>query len=326
MSKFLSLICLFLAAFTLSASDAVIPPALKPGDKIAIVTPAYAIAGKFIDGMANTLRSWGYTPVVMPHAYESSDGLYAASDSKRAEALMQAFADPEIKAIICSRGGYGTNRIIPLLDAEVVKANPKWVVGYSDVTILHSWLDNLGIASVHGPMGEHLTVSPADASSLALKKLFAGGHNLSYAEPSHKLNRPGSAQGRMLGGNFIVANNLAGTGYDPFDIADGEDVILYIEEVGEKIYAVERMLVRLHQSGALSRVKGIVFGEFIGYSPDASFRTMEAMINQRLNEWGYSFPVAYNFPFGHGKNSYPIVNGADARLTVTDDSVTLQFL
>ncbi len=326
MTRIFLLISVILASLvSSSASGIVIPPTLRPGDKIAIVTPAYPVLGKYIDGMFNTLTQWGYEPVVMPHAYSHSDGIYAATDKARADDLNKAIADPEIKAIICSRGGYGTNRLIPLLDDEAMKANPKWIVGYSDITILHSWLNSLGIASIHGPMASHLSKYPADESSEALKQIFSQGPEIKFTAPAHKLNRPGSAKGRMLGGNFIVANNLAGTGYDPFDIPENEDVILYIEEVGEKIYAVERMLVRLKQAGILDRVKGIVFGEFTDYAPDQSFRSMEAMINTRLDEWGYDFPVAYTFPFGHGRNVYPIINGATAELTVTPDLVTLQF-
>lgn len=326
MTRTLILLSIVIASFfSSSARDIIIPPNLEPGDKIAIVTPAYPVLGKYIDGMVNTLTQWGYRPVVMPHAYAHSDGIYAAPDKARAEDINKALADPEIKAIICSRGGYGTNRLIPLLDAEAIKANPKWIVGYSDITVLNSWLNSLGIASIHGPMASHLTKYPTDESSEALKQILSHGPEIKLTAPSHKLNRAGSAKGRMLGGNFIVANNLAGTDYDPFDIPDNENVILYIEEVGEKIYAVERMLVRLHQAGILDRIKGIVFGEFTDYAPDQSFRTMESMINTRLNEWGYNFPVAYNFPFGHGRNVYPIINGATAELTITGEDVTLQF-
>lgn len=190
----------------------------------------------------------------------------------------------------------------------------------------------VGVASIHGPMAKPIANRSQQPESVDyLFQILEHGLPLTYTLDNHEHNKLGTAQGRLLGGNFIVVNNLAETPWDVFNPNDDEDVILFVEEVGEKIYAVERMLLRLHQSGALSRVKGIVFGEFTEYKPDENFETMEDMIHHWLHEWGYydddsQMPILYGFPSGHDDSiNWPLVLGANCTLTIGPTHATLTF-
>lgn len=153
-----------------------VPPPLKPHSKIAIVTPASAVKDAVIDTAVVKLIQRGYEPVVFPHAYGKEYGSYTASDQKRAQDLMDAFADPEIDAILCTRGGYGTVRLLPMLNADVVRANPKWLIGYSDISDLHAFMTHAGVASIHGPMAGHLATEPDTiAATEHLFEILANG-------------------------------------------------------------------------------------------------------------------------------------------------------
>lgn len=308
------------------AQDSItIPSPLKPGSKIAIVTPASYVYEKFIDGAVEALNDRGYRTVVMPHARGKEFGSFAASDALRAADIMRAFKDPEIDAILCARGGYGTVRLLEMLDTAAIKANPKWLIGFSDITALHAMMTHLGIASIHGPMCSHLTKKePADTSLTYTFALLEDSLPLTYNLPHNQYDIPGHAKGRLTGGNLMVANGLAQTEYEILNPGAGDDAIIFIEDVGEKIYAIERVLMRLHQSGALKKAKGLIIGEFTNYKPSDDFTSMEEMISYWLNKWGYdSIPVLFGMPSGHGDVNYPLLFGAKAELSVTPEGSTL---
>jgi len=299
-----------------SQDSITIPRPLKPGSKIAIVTPASYIYEKYINGAVEALEARGYRPVVMPHARGKEFGSFAASDPLRAADLMVAFRDPEVDAILCARGGYGTVRLLEMLDTTVIKANPKWLIGFSDITALHAMMTHLGIASVHGPMCSHLTKKePTDTSLTYTFALLEDSLPMTYTLPPTRYDMPGYAEGRLVGGNLMVANGLAETEYEILNPTD--DAIIFIEDVGEKIYAVERVLMRLHLSGSLNKAKGLIIGEFTDYKPSDDFESMEAMISHWLKKWGYaSMPVLFGMPSGHGDVNYPLLLGAKATLSV----------
>ncbi len=306
-------------------STITMPRPIAEGSKIAILTPASYVLDRYVDGAVKALEARGYRPVVMPHARGRNFGSFAADDQQRAADLMDAFADPEIDAILCARGGYGTVRLLHLLDTATIKANPKWLIGFSDITALHSMMTHLGIASLHGPMCSHLTKKePTDSSLVYMFDILTGSMPLTYELPPTQFDMPGQASGRLVGGNLMVANGLAQTEYEILNPAEDDDVILFIEDVGEKIYAIERVLMRLHQSGALKRAKGLIVGEFTNYKPSDDFESMEAMVSHWLRQWGYDhMPVLFGMPSGHGEVNYPLILGAPASLIVTPSGSTL---
>ena len=326
------LLTIALIATSMLASAQIIPASLRPGSRIAIVSPSSSIDSKWVLQCADSLTARGYEPVIFPHALGKNWGSYPATDQEKLEDLTAAFADSTIDLILCSRGGYSSTRLLPMLDEELIRNNPKWLIGFSDISALHALMAKAGVASIHGPMTRPIASPGAQKESVDyLFQIIEQGLPLTYTLRNHPYNKPGVAQGRMLGGNFIVINNLAETPWDVLNRGDEEDVILFVEEVGEKIYAVERMLLRLHQSGALGRLKGIVFGQFTEYKPDENFETMEDMIHYWLREWGYyadgsQMPILYGFPGGHDdKINWPVVLGANCTLAIDGESATLTF-
>lgn len=306
------------------------PKALEPGARIAIVTPSSAIDSMAVVRAMELLEAQGYQPVPFPHAFGRNYGTYAANDTLRALDLMAAFTDPEIDAIMCSRGGYGMVRLLPLLDAEMIAKNPKWLIGYSDISDLHALMYHAGVQSIHGPMCGHLGDAQADSLSTAyLLQMLEQPEGWSYTLPAHPYNNHGFARGTLVGGNFITVNGLAETEYDILNLPAEDGIILYVEEVGEKIYAIERMLMRLHQSGALGKLKGLVIGEFTDYKPSKDFETVEDMIHYWLKEWGYydldDFPIIFEMPSGHGDINYPLILNAPVTLNVTEDFATITW-
>lgn len=308
----------------------IIPAPIPDSAHIAIITPASAIKDKLLDKAIEKLCQRGYRPVVFPHAYGDDFGSYAANDSSRAADFMSAFTDPDIDAVMCSRGGYGTVQLLPLIDIDSIKAHPKWLIGYSDITDLHALMHHAGIASIHGPMCSHIGDAKSDTTSTNLLfEMLTDSLPFTYEVPAHPYNHMGSAEGVLVGGNFITANGLAGTKYDVLDLPAESNSILYIEEVGEAIYAVERMLIRLHQSGALDKYKGIVLGEFTSYKPSDDFETMEDMFYYWLQRWGYydrpDYPIIYEFPAGHGDINYPLILNAPVSVSALDDKSVIAY-
>lgn len=327
MLKYLTLIVATLSCITMNSQ--ILPKPLRPGSKIAIVSPSSACDTAVIEEALDTLRAYGFEPVPYPNIYGKNWGSYPATDSAKIADLTNAFADPEIDAILCTRGGYGCTRLLPELDIAAIRANPKWLIGFSDISALHALMYKAGVVSIHGPMCKHLGSKPEyDESKAYLFQMLTQGLPMTYEMESNDFNKSGWGKGRLVGGNFIVVNNLAETPFDVFNIGKDEDIILFVEEVGEKIYAVERMLLRLHQSGALSQVKGIIFGEFTGYDPDEDFGSMEEMIHYWLNLWGYydtEIPILYCFPAGHDEINFPLPMGALTTLTVDESGATITF-
>lgn len=309
--------------------EIIVPPALKPGDVVAIVSPATIVKPEYIDGACDFLRNVGLIPRVMPHAKGPAQGSYSASDADRLADIVTAFKDPEVKAVLCARGGYGCNHLLEDLGAPLLRENPKWLIGFSDVSALHALSLRAAVVSLHAPMAKHLATLPADHyCTRALIHTLSAGLPVEYMVPYHPFNRLGEAEGLLIGGNLAVINGLAASPYDPFRIAqeaEEEHPILFIEDISEAIYAVERMLLRLHLAGYLKSLGGLVVGAFIEYKPDRNYPDMETMISSLLDRYGYTFPVAFGFPAGHTDDNLPLPMGARATLTVTEDATTLSF-
>lgn len=301
------------------------PPLLRPGDSIAIIAPATIVKKEYVDGAAEFLRRQGFNPLVMPHACGEPDGTYASSLKHRLDDFLTAWTMPEVKAVLCARGGYGAAHLLPHIPDSVIRLNPKWLIGFSDISALHALTLKNNIASIHGPMAKHLTLEGDDNlySGLLLKAITTSDDTVIKWQSS-PLDRQGECCGRIVGGNFAVLSGLAGTPFDVFKRSLSEDIILFLEDIAEPIYKVDRMLTGLYLSGTLTKLKGLVFGEFTEYKGDANFPTVEDMICQRLREWNVrDIPVAFHLPVGHISDNYPMVEGAMATLSVTSDENSL---
>ncbi|MCM1348017.1 MAG: LD-carboxypeptidase [Firmicutes bacterium] len=294
----------------------IVPPFLKEGDKIAIVSPAGVTRSRNVYNALPVLQSYGWEPFTSPHAFGRHATFSGTPDERYAD-LEQALLDPEVKAILCSRGGYGAVHLLERLDELPLRDNAKWIIGFSDISALHALMHKHGIASIHGPMAKHIAShSGEDSDSQALIEILTGKGQTFEVAPN-KLNRPGTATGPLLGGNMAVLTGLFGT---PFNIFKPGS-IMFIEDVSEPVYKIERMMYQLKLSGVLSQISGLIVGVFTEYSPDVDGRSMEEMIHELVAD--YDYPVAYGVPFGHGSRIIPFVEGVEATLTVSPDAVTI---
>lgn len=300
-------------------SDCVVPAFLKPGDKIAIIAPAYTTAMENVLGAAEVIRSWGYEPVIGANVGKVDAGKYAGTVKERTSDLVAAIEDPDIKAIICTRGGYGTIHMINLLNPELFSSNPKWLVGYSDITTLLEMETCAGVASIHGTMGNTIAKGGEDATCQTLKALLEGKVP-QYQLAAHPQNRPGKATGTLVGGNICTfAANL-----DTWaDATSKEGIILFIEEVEESMHRIDRLFNMLLMRGLMDRCKGVILGDFTDCGSEFDYGSIEAMLNTYLKD--YNIPVLCGFPAGHDKVNMPLVMGASATIDVRTDGATLSF-
>ena len=300
------------------------PPYLQSGDRVAIVAPARKIALHEIEPAIALLRSWQLDVVLPEHLFDS-DNQFAGDDNTRALTLQQQLDDPSIRAIFCARGGYGTVRIIDLLDFTRFREHPKWIVGYSDITTLHSHIHrHLGIETLHAIMPFNI---PADALHThypavdTLRQALFGGE-LSYFLPTNPLNHIGTAQAPLVGGNLSILYSLCGS---PSDI-DTDGKILFIEDLDEYLYHIDRMMMNLKRSGHLAHLAGLVVGQMSDMHDNTIpfGSTAEQIILHAVSE--YTYPVLFNFPAGHnGTDNRALILGHTATLTVTPTRSTLTF-
>lgn len=302
----------------------VMPKPLKTGDTIAVISPSSVPDSATVAKGCATLRSWGYVPVVGAHALSSYHG-FAGTADERATDLLWALRNPSIKAIICSRGGDGAVQVLQRIPLNEFRNHPKWIMGFSDVTALHSAEVAAGVMSVHCSMCDGIAMrGERDSVNMILRKLLQGDLP-TYQAPAHPLNQQGEATGILVGGNFSVFCGLAGSEYDFLNRAD-EGLILFIEDTDESMTKVDRMLHQLEIRGVLSKLKGIIVGHFSKYkSPENGFADMYEMLHEYLQH--YQIPVCYDFPVGHhsGKN-YPMVEGCKVNLKVGQDGTLIQFV
>ncbi len=291
------------------------PRPLKPGDAVAILSPASAIKNELVDSACKTLESWGFRPVVCPHC-KGSWGSYSGTIEERMADIREALADESVRAILCSRGGYGVVHLLEHFEPGMWQRDPKWVMGFSDISAFHAALARDGVASIHSPMCKHLTNHPDDESSRSLRAILTGTMPDYRVEPDHR-NRQGVAEGQIYGGNIAVLSGLLSTDFNLLR----KDHILFIEDIDEAIYSIERMLYHLRLGGVLASTRALIVGQFTEYKPSKDFDNMYDMVQRIVAD--YDFPVAYNFPVGHVDHNLPIVEGSHARLEVAADSVRL---
>ena len=302
------------------------PEALKPGDKIALISPASTPGDENPEKAAATMRAWGFVPVIGQHVL-TKHHMYAGTIDERCADLRWALEDPEIKAIVCTRGGYGSAMLLDPMTHQDFNRNPKWIVGYSDITALHSAMVCSGVMSLHANMGGALGERGADDDiNLMLLKVLTGTLP-SYTVPAHPLNKMGTAHGIVLGGNMAVFCNIGGSSEWDFldrDNVRGRDIILFFEDVSENMPRVNSMLQQLRLKGVLDHVKGIIVGRFTEYEPRDGYTDMNEMLSETLNK--YNIPVCYDFPVSHDESwNYPMIEGCPATLDVTPEGVKLTF-
>ena len=295
------------------------PPFLQKGSVIRIVSPAGKCEAEPLEGMVRWLKAEGHQVDLSRHA-AGSWFQYAGTDRERLTDLQEALDDPAVNAILCSRGGYGTIRLLEHLDFRGFRKHPKWVAGYSDITLLHSLLHRKGFRSVHGAMCRHSLGEDGlpNESFLRLMALLRGDKN-PLTWPRHPLNRPGMTTAPLTGGNLSLLYALAGTPYE----ADTRGKILFIEEIGEYLYHLDRMMVSLRLAGKLKPLAGLVVGHFTGMkdNDDPFGNQAEEIILDAVREYG--FPVAFGFPAGHAQPNFPLVSGGTYTLITGSEGCSL---
>ena len=294
------------------------PRPMAAGDKIAILSPASIIKEEYVTGAVETLGRFGFAHEVMPHTLGRL-GSYSGSRRERLADFESACSLPDIRAIMCSRGGYGAVHLLDALDKLPLEDDPKWLIGFSDVSALHALMAKHGIVSIHASMAKGMCSGVGNHLNRMLVEMLRGERPGMAGEMS-VFNRTGTGRGVLRGGNLAVLDGLFGTPFN--DIVPG--CILVIEDIAEPIYKIERMLYRLKLSGVLNRLSGLIVGAFTEYKADSNFETMEEMINEMLG--AVDFPVAFGAPIGHIEENTPWFHNAPACLTVTPCGWTLSYI
>lgn len=308
-----------LLSITMQAQTSMItPPYLQKGDTVAILATARKHIVKSMQPTIDLLESWGLT-VVIGKSIGLEENQLAGNDEQRAADLQEQLDNPNIKAIWCARGGYGTVRVVDLVDFTQFKKSPKWLVGFSDVTVLHNHLNTMGYKSIHGIMPISLAKASKEAVESLRLSLF--GQPLQYAIDPHPMNRLGKATGEVVGGNLSILYSVLGS---PSAI-DCKDKILYIEDLDEYLYHVDRMMMNLKRNGCLESLKGIIVGSMTDMKDnDIPWGKNALEIVQDVTKQ-YNIPIVFNFPAGHIHDNRALILGATATIEVTENCSTVVF-
>jgi muramoyltetrapeptide carboxypeptidase len=288
------------------------PPYLKENDLVTIIAPAGKIAASLVANGVRQLEQWGLRVKTGKYVGEEYMG-FAGTDEQRCTDLQTAINDTESSAILCARGGYGSGRIVDNLDFSPWLKNPKWFIGYSDITIFHARLQRLGLQSIHGTMPKNFPQGSSNESTELLRKALFGELQR-YDIPVHPLNKPGYAKGVLRGGNLSLLVNMSATPDD----TDMDGAILFLEDVDEYLYSIDRMMNNLQRSGKLRKAAGIIVGDFVNSKPDDVLpgKTAYEVIAGYLNP--LNIPVCYGFPAGHAEPNYALYFGRELSLEVKD--------
>lgn len=288
-----------------------IPPYLKNGDSIGICCPAGYITAEDIQPALQKLAEWGFA-VKTGNTIGKKDFTFGGTDEERAADFQQMLDDRSVKAILCARGGYGAVRIIDRIDFKKLKSNPKWIIGFSDVTVFHSHLNvNHRIASIHSKMCNSFPsdwdkAEPEQKETIESIRKCLTGEKMKYLFTPNEKNKTGLATGELVGGNLKTLESLAGSRSD----IDTTDKLLFVEDTGEYLYSIDRMFWNLKRTGKLSKLKGLIVGGFKTKKDDAGEefgKTLEEIVLEKTSE--YNYPVCFDFPVGHQKNNYALKCG-----------------
>ncbi|MBI5217500.1 MAG: LD-carboxypeptidase [Bacteroidia bacterium] len=299
----------------------IVPPYLKKGDKIGIVATARKITEAEVMPAVEKLKEWGLEPVPGKNIFKESNQ-FAGTDDERASDFQEMLDDYSVRAILCSRGGYGTVRIIDKLNFDNYKKIPKWLIGYSDVTVLHSYFNKiLSCETIHATMPLNFPSDGVDNDSLLTLKKVLFGELTEYKIEHDVFNRSGEAMGKLVGGNLSIIYSLRGTFID----VDTFGKILFIEDVDEYLYHIDRMMMNLKICGKLSGLKALIVGGFIDMKDNAVpyGKTAYEIISDAVKE--YNYPVCFGFPSGHIQPNNAIILGREVTLKVTGKCSVLSF-
>jgi len=294
----------------------IIPQKLQIGDKIGIISTARKITIEELTPAIKILESWGLKAVLGDNLFEV-DNQFSGTVKQRTADLQGMIDDKSIKAILCARGGYGTVQIVDNIDFSNLKNNSKWIIGYSDVTVLHSHLHNLGIASLHATMPINFEKNTKESLDSLKNSLF--GNENSIECKAHPFNRFGKINAEIVGGNLSILYSLLGSDSD----INTDGKILFIEDLDEYLYHIDRMLINLKRNGKFTKLKGLIVGGMSGMNDnDIPFgKTAEEIISEQTK--GYDFPICFGFPAGHLDDNRCIRLGVKSVLEIYENGVSL---
>lgn len=298
-----------------------LPPYLSKGDTIGLVCPAGFMAPEKWQTCVVQLLEWGFQVKLGRTMNSSSTNYFSGTDQERLDDLQDMLDDRNIKAILCGRGGYGVGRIIHLIDFKQFRKYPKWIIGFSDITVLHAHINRqLKIASLHAPMAAAFNDGGYENEFVQSLRNAIEGKKANYSAPAHHLNNPGKAAGRLIGGNLSLVAHLIGTP----SAYKTKGKILFLEDVGEQLYNIDRMMYQLKRGGVLDELAGLILGGFTdNKDTDRPFgQSVEEILHNIV--YGYQYPICFNFPVSHDKENFALKVGAEYRLEVKNHLVTLQ--
>ena len=307
-----------------SANNKLIKPEyLTKGDTIAIVAPSGVLKNynNYINKAKELLKSWGLNVVVGKNVF-NDDGHFAGTDNERTLDFQNALDDKSIKGIWCARGGYGAVRVIDNLNFEKYKLEPKWIIGYSDITAIHNELHILNSESIHAIMCKSLNeldIDNSESVSLLKKTLF--GEKISYKIKTNSYNIEGSTSGKLVGGNLTLLHCMLGSKSS----INTEGKILFIEDLGEYLYHIDRMLYSLKRAGYFDNLNGLIVGDFTDLRKNTTpfGRNLKELILEIISD--YNIPVVFDFPAGHGKENFPLILGREIELIVEKEDSNIIF-
>ena len=312
------LVLIFWASTSQAQHNMILPPNLKKGDTIAIVATARKNIDDNLKPAINLAKSWGLE-VVIGKTIGLDNNQLAGTDEQRAADFQNMIDNTNIKAIWCVRGGYGTARMIDLVDFSKFKHDPKWIVGFSDVTVLHSHLNTLGFATIHGIMPVNVEKASPEVEETLRKALF--GETLSYTVPCENENKYGTTVGELVGGNLSILYSLMGSKSQ----INCKGKILFLEDLDEYLYHVDRMMLSLKRCGCFDGLKGLVVGSFIKmHDNEIPWGKTAYQIIADITK-NYDFPIIYNFPAGHIHNNNTLIFGKKVTLDSNDNYSILKF-
>ncbi|WP_447640536.1 MULTISPECIES: S66 peptidase family protein [Chitinophagaceae] len=311
---------------TPSKQKTVIPPYLKPGDTIGVTSPSGSITLEEIEPAVTLMKSWDFQ-IETGRTIGKKDGTFGGTDAERITDFQYMLNNPRIKAIMCARGGYGVVRIIDQIDFSHLRKEPKWIIGFSDITVFHSHiLTNYKVATIHSKMcnsfpNEWATAEPLRQDTILSIQRALLGQAMQYSAPPNPSNRFGSAKGQLIGGNLRSLENLAGTDSE----MDTKGKILFLEEVDEPLYNIDRMFWNLKRTGRLDNIAGLIIGGF-KIKPDEPgddkfSLNLEQIVLEKVE--GTDYPICFDFPVGHQINNFALKCGCEHLLNVTQSGTTL---
>ncbi|MPR32735.1 S66 peptidase family protein [Salmonirosea aquatica] len=298
-----------------------LPPYLQPGDTVGVLAPASKVSYDDCVAGLHVLRNEWHLNVVECPTLWSEYYQYSGTDQQRRDDMQSLLDNPDVKAILAARGGYGCSRIVDDLDFTAFEQSPKWLVGFSDLTALLAHLGTLGYASIHGPMVKTMAHEGGEQALESLRKALFG-ESMAYSVPAHPLNRPGIADGLVMGGNLCLLAHLVGSSSE----VDTQGTLLFIEDINEYLYNIDRMMIQLKRAGKLQNLAGLIVGQFteVRDNSDPAFgKTAYEIIADHTQE--YSFPICFDFPVGHVADNRALPVGLMATLDVSEYGGQLRY-